>query len=230
MKFKSQVYTQVSGSIGGITYAHNAGGLYARGRAIPVNPNTSQQQTVRSLFAATGNAWQTVLTAAQRESWDDYAANYAVTDALGDTINLSGVAMYTRNNVARQQGGLARVDDGPTIFTGGPSDPTIAGAASEATQNLSITFNDALPWVDLDGAGMLVYVSRPQSPTVNYFNGPYRYAGTIEGDSVTAPTSPATIASPFTFVEAQVLHVRCQIVNDDGRIGPNFRFRTPAAA
>lgn len=230
MLFKSQVYTQASGSIGGITYAHNSGGMYSRARAIPVNPNTAFQQTVRSLFAAVGNAWQTVLTAAQRESWEDYAANYQVTNRLGDLINLSGVAMYTRNNVARLQAGLARVDDGPTTFTGGPSDPTIAGTASAATQNISLTFNDGLPWCDLDGAGLLLYVSRPQSPTLNYFNGPYRFADSVDGDSSTAPTSPASIAAPFTFVAGQVLHARAVIVNDDGRIGPDFRFRSTASA
>lgn len=230
MKFKSQVYTQVSGSIGGITYAHNSAGLYARGRAIPVNPNTSFQQTVRSLFATVGNAWQTVLSAAQREAWEDYAANYQVTDSLGDLINLSGVAMFTRNNVQRLQAGLARVDDGPTIFTGGPSDPTISATASAATQNITLTFDDTLPWADLDGAGLLLYVSRPQSPTINYFKGPYRFADSVDGDSVTPPTSTEDIASPFVFVENQVLHCRAVITGDDGRLGPDFRFRFACSA
>lgn len=230
MLYKSQVYTQASGSIGGITYSHNAGGLYTRARAIPVNPNTGFQQTIRSLFATLGNAWQNILTAPLRDSWETYASNYKLTNALGELINISGVAMFARNNTARLQAGLARVDDAPTIFTGGPSDPTLEGAASEATQDLTITFDDTLPWVDEDGAGLLVYISRPQGPTINFFKGPYRFAGSIDGNATLPETSPGTVTAPFVFVAGQVLHVRIVIVGADGRIGPNFRFRSVAAA
>lgn len=230
MKFKSQVYTQASGSIGGITYARNAAGMYTRARSMPVNPNSAFQQAVRSLFAVVGNAWQTILTTAQRNAWETYANNVPVVDSLGDPLKLSGVAMFTRCNVARLQAGLDRVDPGPTTFAAGPADPTLAGSASEATQQLTLTFDDTLPWCDLDGAGLLVYVSRPTASTINYFKGPYRFADSVDGDSVTPPSSTVAIAAPFAFVAGQVLHVRCVITGADGRIGPDFLFRVTCAA
>lgn len=230
MKFKSQVLTQASGSVGGTTYARNSAGLYMRARAMPVNPNSEKQQAVRSLFASVANAWNTVLTAAQRAAWERYASHVGVVDSLGDTIYLSGVAMYTRNNVARLQAGLTRVDAGPTTFVGGPSDPTLSGTVSAATQLLTLTFDASLPWCDVDGSALLVYISRPQSETINYFKGPYRYAGKIEGDAVTPPTSTETIALPFAAVAGQVLHVRCVIVTSAGLIGADFRFRSACAA
>ena len=42
MLFKSAAFTQASGSVGGLTFAHNRGGMYTRARSIPVNPKTQQ--------------------------------------------------------------------------------------------------------------------------------------------------------------------------------------------
>ncbi len=230
MKFKSQVYTQASGSVGGVTYARNAAGMYARARSIPVNPNSAFQQAVRSLFSVVGNAWQSVLTAAQRAAWEVYANNVPIVDSLGDSLKLSGVAMYTRCNVARLQAGLARVDAGPTTFAAGPADPTLAGTVSAATQLLTLTFNDELPWCDQAGAALLVYISRPTASTINYFKGPYRFADAILGAAVSPPESTQTISVPFAVTAGQVVHVRCLVVGADGRIGPDFLFRSTIAA
>lgn len=222
MKFRSQVFTQVSGSVGGLTYAHNAGGLYTRSRAIPTNPNSPQQMAVRAAVANLSNLWGTTLTDAQRIVWDFYAFNTPVIDKLGQQINLSGINMYIRGNTPRLQQGLPRADTGPLVFNlGDYTDPSFSIDA--AADTIDVTFDNTDAWANEDDAAMLVYCSRPQSPTINYFKGPYRLAGAILGDSTTAPTSPATIDLPFAVAADQKVFVRTAVTRADGRLSLSFR-------
>jgi len=230
MKFKSPVYTQVSGSIGGLTYAHNKGGLYARARSIPVNPNSNEQRAVRNGFSSLVTEWTEGLTAAQRDAWSVYATNVPKTDTLGDPLQLSGQQWYIGANTPRLQAGLARVDDGPTIFDRGVIDETLSVAVDEASQEITVTYDDTLAWADEDGSAMLVYASRPVNPTINYFRGPFRLAGSIAGDSVTPPTSPGTIAVPFPVVEDQRVFVEIAFTRADGRLSSRSRFLADVVA
>lgn len=227
MLFKSALVTQVSGSIGGMTGSHNAGGMYFRARAIPVNPATAPQVAVRNLVAGLANQWGTGLTQAQRDAWTVYATNVPLINPLGDQIFVTGLNMYTRGNVARQQGTLARVDTAPTLFnTGDFTNPSVAFDAT--ADEVDVTFTNTDAWANEDLAAMLVYASRPQSPTINFFKGPYQFAGEILGNSTTAPTSPAALAAPFVAVAGQKIFIRIVVVRADGRT--SFAFRGVAIA
>ena len=215
---------EISGSIGGTTFSRNRSGAYARNRSNPVDPNTASQQKVRSAVALLAYNWFNVLTATQRAAWALYADNVSVVNRLGDSINLTGYNMYQRTNIPLINADMAEVDSGPTVFTLPDADPTAAIAVSEATQNASITFDNTLDWANEDDAALLVYISRPQNASVNFFKGPYRLAGTVDGDGTTAPTSPATIAVPFPVVEGQKIFCQCRIVRADGRLSNPFRF------
>lgn len=217
MKFKSQVYTQVSGSVGGLTYAHNKGGMYTRGRSIPTNPKTLQQQAVRNGLQLTSNAWSATLTSAQRDAWNTYAFNVPMVDSLGESRKVSGNAMYNRSNVIRIQAGLTSVAAGPTTFTLATlTNPTVSGVAS--TGVLTVGFTNTDTWATAVGGALLVYVSRPQSVGVTFFKGPYRYAGRVNG-AVVPPTSPSTaITSPFALAAGQRVFVRILATNADGRL------------
>jgi hypothetical protein len=222
MLFKSQVYTQASGSIGGITYAHNAGGAYTRARSIPTNPNTARQQIVRNLMAQLTSAWQETLTPAQRLAWKVYSDNVTLPNPLGDPINTGAATHYYRSNVPRMQGGAARQDDAPTTFNLGDMTPATF-AASAATALLSVTFDNTDSWANEDDAHALVYCSAPQAPTINYFKGPYRYLDGIDGDSITPPTSPADFATLHTLTAGQKLFVQIRVSRADGRLSSPFR-------
>jgi len=223
MKFKSEVVTQASGSIGGTTYSHNRGGMYRRARAIPTNPATSQQSAIRSIFAALSAAWRDTLTAVQRDAWNTYALNTPITGTLGDPINIGGLGMYQRGNVARLQAGLTRVDDGPSTF--GLPEFTAPGITSitASTGVAIITYNNADAWLDATGAAMLVSGSRPVSPAINFFKGPYRFAGTILGDDTTPPSSPQNVTMPFALTVGQVAHLKFNVTTEDGRYSAPFR-------
>jgi len=222
MLFKSALITQASGSIGGMTASRNKGGAYFRARALPTNPNTPEQQAVRGFLGALANEWANILTPAQRVLWDFYAYNVPVINKVGDSINLTGQQMFIRSNVPRLQAGLARVDGGPTIFNlGAYTNPSFSFDA--ANDEVDVTFDNTDDWANEDGSSMLIFASRPQNVTINYFKGPYRFAGRIDGDATTAPTSPAAIAAPFAAVAGQRVFVRVSVSRADGRLSAPFR-------
>ncbi len=223
MKITSTIIASGSGSLGGLTASRNKGGLYLRARAIPTNPNTTQQQNVRQAMATLADAWTNLLTQVQRDGWDVYAANTPVIDTLGASMLLTGQQMYLRSNIPRIQSGYARVDASPTIFDFGSfSTPGMAGpTASNDSFDLSFTNTDL--WANETGSYMTVFVGRPTNPSVRYFKGPYRLAAGIIGDDTTAPTSPSTIVSPFTLTAGQRLNIKVNVTRVDGRYSGAFR-------
>lgn len=225
MKFKSPLFTQTSGSIGGSTFSRNRGGLYIRARASPVNPNTPQQQVVRADFAQLASRWSGLLSQVQRDAWDLYALNVLLPDRLGEPRNAGGLGMYQRSNIPRLQAGLPRVDAAPTIFDLGDYTSPFFDAPSEAAQDLVINFDVVDSWVGEDDSAMLIFGSRGNNTSINYFKGPYRLAGPILGDAAIPPTSPATIASPFVFSDGQALFVRANVTRADGRLGNDIRLK-----
>lgn len=211
-----------SGSIGATTYAHNRFGQYARRRSTPVNPQSTPQVQARARMSLLSNLWNTALTADQRQAWDNYAANVPMQNRLGDQIYVTGFNMYCRANALVLQSGLTRVDDGPVLYLKGEQDPTFAVAISEGTQLISVTFDVNLDWVGEDEAALMCYMGDPKATNINFYNGPWLFADSIEGDSVTPPTSPATIAVPKFVAEGQKVWVRARVIRADGRVSDPF--------
>lgn len=221
MKFKSSVYTQASGSIGGITYSRNAGGMYTRARAVPTNPNTPAQQDVKAKLSNLAQVWSNVLTPVQRSGWEAYAAAVPVLDSLGEERPISGNAMFVRCNMARLVAGLNYISIPPTTMTmAGLTPPTIISATgSSGVLSIGITNSDA--WANTVNGQLFVFVSQPQSQGVNFFKGPFRYAGRVPG-AATPPTSPQAITSPFPFVAGNKIFARFVASNADGRLSADL--------
>lgn len=223
MKFKSTLLGQTSGSLDATTFSHNRGGRYTRVRAIPTNPNSPQQQAVRGYMSALTSLWLSTLTQLQREAWDEYALQVPLPDPLGDPRNVGGLGMYCRSNIPRLQAAEPRVDDAPTLFIlGSYTQPAIASVTA-ATNIISLTFTDTDLWANEDDAAMLIYGSRGQNASINFFKGPYRFAGLIQGDAITPPTSPASITNPFNLAVGQRAFVRVNVTRADGRLAADFR-------
>ncbi len=79
-------FGELRGKLGGLVFARNAFGAYARSYVIPVNPNTERQAQARNAFSQSVGSWHT-LTDAQKSAWHDYAAQYFSSKRLG---NVSG--------------------------------------------------------------------------------------------------------------------------------------------
>lgn len=216
MLIKSQIITQMSGSIGGITGSHNAAGMYLRARNVPVNPQTIYQSVIRAAIATLANRWIDVLTAGQRSGWSTYAANVAMTGKLGQEIYLSGMNHYVRSNVPRLQDTIAPVDDAPGVFNLGSFTLPVL-TATESTQVISLAFENTDAWANEAGGYMFLADSRPQNITRNYFKGPFRFADTVIG-AVSPPTSPENHAATFTIVEGQRVFGHVRVCRADGRL------------
>ena len=224
MKIKSQILTQVSGSLGGLVGSHNRGGMYFRARSIPVNPATQYQAAVRQALAQLNARWVTTLTAGQRLLWAVYADNVPLTDTLGEPRNVTALNMYLRSNVVGIQNGLSIVDDAPTTYdTGGDAEFLVGTSSVDATADeLDLAFDNGESWANETGGAMIVAVSRPQNASINFFKGPFRTVGTIDGDDTTPPTSPATFTLPWTVEAGQQIFVQTRVRRADGRLNLPF--------
>jgi hypothetical protein len=209
---------QMSGSIAGDTFARNRYGNYSRSRTTPVNPNTAKQQRARAAVAALVQRWGETLTAAQRTAWALYASNVAMTNKLGETIHLSGFNHYIRSNAFLMQYGLTTIDAGPTTFTLADQDPTLSIAASEATQQATVTFDDGMAWPSEDNAYMTFLTGAPQNAQRTFFGGPWEGIRYLSGNSGAPLASPLPIGWFQTITEGQHIWCQVRIYRADGRI------------
>ncbi len=219
MLFTSQVIASASGSAGGLTASRNRFGMYFRARAVPVNPNTTFQQAVRTLLATFATRWA-VITPDQRAAWDVYASNTDVVNKLGQTVTLTGFMQYVRSNTARVQAGLTVVDDGPIVF-GLPTFGTITAgfSAPAGVPSMQLFFEDTDAWALETGGALMFSASRPFSPTINFFNGPFRFWDVVLGDDAVSPTSPVAFTDPpFPFAAAQKMALHARVCLADGRL------------
>jgi hypothetical protein len=221
MKFRSQVYTAVSGSVGGLTYAHNRGGMYTRGRATPTNPNSAAQMVARATFANLATAWGAVLTQADRDGWSLYATNTPLTDAFGEPLTLSGQQMYNRCNSPRVRSGADRVDTPPVVF--GQADLTLI-TSSFTNNEVYLNYNNADTWAGAVGGHLIVQTSPITAPTINFHKSPNRWAVNEDG-AVIPPNGVLTLASDafgnlFATFPDQRVFCRIRASNADGRLSP----------
>lgn len=223
MLYRSTIIEAASGSVGGLTFSRNRGGPYVRQRGNPINPATPEQELIRVYMGLLMQRWVGVLTEVQREDWNTYAFNVPLPNPLGQSRNVGGVGMYIRGNVTRLQAGLDIVDDAPQVFDVGGFTVVDVAIASGTPGTIDVDFNDADDWATETGSGLAVYVSRPVNQSVNYFKGPYRFAGVIEGDTTTPPTSPAQFTLPFDYDSDQRGFWRVRPTFADGRLGLDFR-------
>jgi hypothetical protein len=228
MKFIGALTGTMSGSLGGVTAAHNRGGQYLRQRVVPTNPNSTSQMLVRSYMAAAVAYWGEMLTAAQRDDWTVYAANTPTTDSLGQELVLTGQQMFIRSAVVRARAGQAFVAAAPTTFDRGvPVSGTrgvidlVAGEIGVAGSALStqVEFMAELP----DDGDVVMQIGKPVNPGVNFYKGPYRlvYADGVNSgvEEKIMSNGPAIEDYPFGVLTAGTRRpVRFTVAYDDGRV------------
>jgi hypothetical protein len=223
MKFTSPVYSAVSGSIAGITYSHNRGGMYARARAIPVNPNTDPQVSARDAMKNGVVAWGT-LTLAQRSAWEDYAANVPMLDRLGNSRPLTGQQQFLRTYLARSAAGagVSPVLVAPTIFNLGTFTP-FTGEGSAATDQVAVTFDDTDAWASVDGGFATIALGIQQGPGVNFYKSPFSINDILIGSALAGPTSPQQCVYGAPLTSGNKIWVKYVVGQADGRVStPNI--------
>lgn len=217
MLFKSALVTQASGSIGGMTASHNRGGMYFRARTIPTDPATAFQIAIRAIMVSVVARWATLLSSAQRDDWGVYASLVTLPGPLGDPITVSGFNMFVRANVANLQSGLPFAVDAPTDFNLGDTG-VVSFSVAALLDNITVSFDDTRPWANIDDGALLLYVSRPQNPTINFFKGPFRKIDPVLGLTAGPPATPDVQQGPFTMTANQRVWLKVRSTLPDGRL------------
>lgn len=222
--------TEMRGSIAGNVFSRNRYGAYVRARTVPVNPNTARQQAVKAAIATLTDRWPNILTAVQRTAWNLYASSVGMKNKLGETIFLSGFNHFIRSNVTRETGPTVLIDDGPVVFELPAQDPTLAVTCSEATQVLTIAFDDTMAWAVEDGSFIFFFQGKPQNAQRNFFDGPWRFINYLGGVDPGGPIEPHAEIGPFAIAEGQHQWIYARISRADGRLSEPFRAQTFCAA
>src|SRR4030042_7118689 len=135
---------------------------------------------------------------------------------------MTGFNPYIRSNAYNAYTGVAKIDDGPTVLALPEKDPSMTVVVGVATQQISVTFNNALPWANEAGGYLIIYQGEPQNSTRNFFGGPWKYCYRVEGATPVPPVSPGAIGVQFKAVLGQKCCVYARIYRADGRISEAF--------
>jgi hypothetical protein len=225
VKFGSAV-AEVRGSIGGLTYARNAGGAYIRSRISPIQRNTTRQNQAKSIFSAAVNTWTNTLTSFERDGWNTYASAVPYTDVFGMSRNYSGQQSYVRCYIASVNAGVevSAIAAAPTIYTEaeGIEAANLTAAQGAVAADSTVSFVNTLSPADATAGDMLLlYIGGPVTAATNYFKGPYRYAG--QAVFVSGEAYPdAVLTDPWgrECAAGLLLPVQWRIVKADNRMSP----------
>lgn len=214
---------QMSGSIAGNTFARNHYGNYVRARTKPINPNSPTQVAQRAALAWLTVRWGVGLSIAQRAAWNLYGSNVAMTNKLGETVYLTGFNHYIRSNSIRKRVGHTILDAAPVVFEIPQQDPTYAISVVAATKTMSHVFDNTMAWANEDDGWMYLFCGQPQNKQRQFFGGPWKLTGAIDGDSIAAPASPAATNTIWEVAAGQHIWSYARISREDGRLSQPFR-------
>lgn len=180
MLCRSHVHSDIIGSIGGITYTRSRyGTIIGRARVVPVNVNSNPLELIRTIFGAGVAEWKKLPIAGQ-QSWIDFAAGTPWTNGLGETVYLTGQAMYIGQSAA----GVNMLGEG--VRPGYATSPCTPGLFPMPLLTFDCCANPDIGVVvtvqNLDStntATFLVQISPPQSLGVRFYTGPWNNAGQI---------------------------------------------------
>lgn len=201
------------GSIGDNTFSHNRGGDYVRRRVSPTNPNSTRQQTMRTLLATLAGLWSTTLTPAQREAWNTWAGNQAKEGPLGNSINWTGINGYISNNTHLLDAGDSRIDDPPVVVA--PTGLLTASVDISAAAVGDVTFTGTPAAAN---HRLVMFMGLPQSGAAE----PNFKQTRIVGYSAAAQASPWASSLPFTVQVGQKVVFFVAIMDDDTGLFSSF--------
>ena len=136
-----------SGSYAGITSSHNRAGQYVRNRRAPTQPiGTGRRAFVRAAFGSASSGYAG-LTAAQQDAWTSFAASHPITDALGQSITLTGHQMYVALYVNAKNVLGAPSATPPTVLSNDSILPCVLTASIASGLSLAHTAGDGTGWV-----------------------------------------------------------------------------------
>lgn len=177
----------ISGACGAVVYSRNKGGYYMRQRVTPTNPNSSRQQTARSLFGTYASKWTTALTQAQRDLWNAYAETHFVKNSLGLDVKINGLSWYVMFSCRLADAGQGAITDPPVGAD--PDGFTTFTVAFTTTTTVDVTYAVALGGTESMQLWMTLPGTTGQTPN--------EAQARLVGYSALAAASPIAFTLPF---------------------------------
>lgn len=205
---------ELSGSIGAVTFSHNKGGPYIRRHAIPTNPNSTRQQTMRTILSTLAGLWSTLLTPAQRDQWNTWASNQAKTGPLGNSVAWTGINGYVSLNAHLLDSGDTRIDAPPIVVA--PTGLLTASADISAATTVDLTFTDTPLAANHKP---VLFMSLPQSGAAL----PNFRQTRIVGYGAAAQVSPWAATLPFSVIAGQTVVFFAAIMDDETGLFSEFQ-------
>lgn len=184
-----------SGTIGGQVYARNRAGNYARAWAKPVNPKTPRQTFVRNAFAATSVAWG-MLTQAEIDTWDSYAAQLTRFNRLGEPYTPKGRQIYQEVNSNMQLVGNTELSS-PAAATDSPGftipEPVIDDVTQtgSAISSMKLQNYSSLVLPGLDTGHFVIDATPPLDPKITNPQRYFRFVTILTDATLTNPLETA---------------------------------------
>lgn len=217
MLFSSPIFSQASGSVAGLTFAHCRAGMTVRSRSTPTNPDTERQRVVKHALKSLAPYWGNSLSQLQRDTWNLYGSNVVMNNVLGQPFKLTGQNHFLRANIPRIQSGISVLDTAPSEFNLGTFTRPFFLDANEIPQRFRLGLDTTDDWANGVGGYLLVYQGRPANVGKSFFAGPYRFIRSVPG----APAPPAAVQTftPDPFISTgQLLWLQCRVIQIDGRL------------
>ncbi len=149
------------GSIGGVTFARNRNGAYARRKTNPVNPNTIAQQERRDQIADMSQLWRE-MSDGERDGFTVLGAQIIRVNSLGNNYSLTGLQAFQSINQNRFSSGQSAISTAPVLDN--PVNVTsIAIATAGGTAELTI-----LP-LPVAASRNYIYATPPLSAGKSFF-------------------------------------------------------------
>lgn len=166
-----------------------------RNRRAPTQPvGTGRRGVIRAAFGAASTAWS-LLTAANQAAWNSFAAGHPITDALGQSINLTGHQMFVSV-------GTQLLNCGQALPTIPPVNTTVAAPAYSV---FTVTHLGVITLTLTPSGGasdfILISFAAPVSPGVT-FQKTFWQQLHVPGNSVGAATYGTAYVAQFGTIPA----------------------------
>lgn len=187
---------------------------YARVLAIPTNPQSSRQLSIRGFLTTLSRLWA-ALTDAQRTAWEEYADAQTRKNVFGQAVKASGINEYIALGVVAEDAGETAVSDPPV--TDEPAYPAeLEVNPGEVGGNISIE------WSATDGDFIDIWITPQLGAGRKAYPTDFRH---LHYEAIA--TLSYIVAD---LVPEGIYGVKARAIRNSGQVGPYGVFRVVASA
>lgn len=165
--------SDLRGSAGGNTWSKNAFGNYQKSKPNPKTNKTERAYIAKGNFIELAQMWSATLTQVQRDAWIAARPNFPQTNVFGQTILLTGFALFQKFN-----GNLKLIGQNvillPPVPTAVPANTSLELSANIAMEEV---FGQIIPNPTPASVLAPIYITAPYPQGVSNYNNRLRLGG-----------------------------------------------------